>query len=337
MFITHTSSVFSEDTQLIQCGKYSQYAHVVTLGGMEADKGLNTLPAILINQILNRQSTGESGIPGAIKALTDLSSLRVGFILAAGNTNWAGYLSNIDRSEKYPTYRVLPLGVTQVYAGYLANKLGRFSYITTDVTSCISGHSAWHQAKMLIDLKKLDAVVVASTDNALSEECLHIFGSQGLSKLVEEEDTDIVKFRLGQGANISIFESERSIAASGNVPIATVHDIALAAEVHDSAMGIGPLGTGYLSAINQLNIIQKPDFVKTHSTFSEDNKVEDQVVKDVFGDIPRINYKLRIGHTMGASTAVETILAIQEQFGTFVSLGAGMGNAFSAALVEIHK
>ena len=38
---------------------------------------------------------------------------------------------------------------------------------------------------------------------------------------------------------------------------------------------------------------------------------------------------------MGASTAVETALAIQEKTGTFLSLGAGMGNVFSSAVVEI--
>ena len=58
-------------------------------------------------------------------------------------------------------------------------------------------------------------------------------------------------------------------------------------------------------------------------------------IKDIFGDIRTVNYKLRIGHTMGVSTAIETALAVQEESGTFLSLGAGMGNVFSSALVEI--
>ena len=57
--------------------------------------------------------------------------------------------------------------------------------------------------------------------------------------------------------------------------------------------------------------------------------------KEKFGDIRTVNYKLRIGHTMGASTAVETALAIQEESGRFLSLGAGMGNVFSSVVVEI--
>ena len=54
--------------------------------------------------------------------------------------------------------------------------------------------------------------------------------------------------------------------------------------------------------------------------------IENELIKDIFGDIRTVNYKLRIGHTMGASTAVDTALAIQAESGTFLSLGAGMGN-----------
>ena len=38
---------------------------------------------------------------------------------------------------------------------------------------------------------------------------------------------------------------------------------------------------------------------------------------------------------MGVSTAIETALAVQEESGTFLSLGAGMGNVYSSAVVEI--
>ena len=77
------------------------------------------------------------------------------------------------------------------------------------------------------------------------------------------------------------------------------------------------------------------DFIKTHSTFSEDNEIEDVLIKKKFGNIKTINYKLRIGHTMGVSTAIETAIAIQEESGVFLSLGAGMGNVYSSVIVEI--
>ncbi len=38
---------------------------------------------------------------------------------------------------------------------------------------------------------------------------------------------------------------------------------------------------------------------------------------------------------MGVSTAIETAIAIQEESGRFLSLGAGMGNVYSSVVGEI--
>ena len=99
-------------------------------------------------------------------------------------------------------------------------------------------------------------------------------------------------------------------------------------------LGISDTGIGYKKVINGVKTTGI-DFVKTHSTFSDDNQIEEVLIKQKFGDIRTVNYKLRVGHTMGASTAIETALAIQEESGKFLSLGAGMGNVFSSAVVEI--
>ena len=101
-----------------------------------------------------------------------------------------------------------------------------------------------------------------------------------------------------------------------------------------SPLGISCEGIGYKKVMTRVNT-DNIDFIKTHSTFSNDNDIESKLIKDIFGDIKTINYKLRIGHTMGVSTAVETALAVQEESGKFLSLGAGMGNTFSSAVVEI--
>jgi len=101
-----------------------------------------------------------------------------------------------------------------------------------------------------------------------------------------------------------------------------------------SPLGISCEGIGYEKVMTRVNT-DNIDFIKTHSTFSDDNDIESKLIKDIFGDIRTVNYKLRIGHTMGVSTAVETAIAIQEESGTFLSLGAGMGNVYSSAVVEI--
>ena len=330
MFLTHTNSIYTESITLIDHIPRPQYVHQITDGGMPVKHGLKVMPIELIDCVLKGKYGANPDTFKVINSLTTNSNCKVGFILAAGGNSWTGYKSTLAYTDRYPVYKVATLGGTQVCAGFIANKLGSFDQITTDASSCISGHSAWYTARNLLTLGIMDAMVVVSVDNALSEDFLNVFGEHGLSKLVDEEDTDIIKFRLGQGCNISVFEN-----APNSSPIAKITDMYLTAEAHTSPMGISPTGAGYKKVIENVNSTGI-DFIKTHSTFSKDNNVELELIKDKFNDIRTVNYKLRIGHTMGASTAVETALAIQEESGTFLSLGAGMGNAYSSAVVEIY-
>ena len=333
MLLTHTNSVYTENITLFDHVAYRQYVHEVSDGGAAVRAGIKMMPAELVQYVLQGKHGAAEGTYEYIKRLD--YSRKIGFILAAGNTCWTGLDTDIYRSPQYPVYKIPMMAGTQVYAGYLANKLGKFEHISTDSTSCISGHSAWYTASNLLKLRVLDAVVVVSVDNGLSEEYLNVFGKNGLSKLAHEEgNPDITKFRLGQGCNISVFESEYGTRASKNSALAYITDMHLGAETHSSPLGISPTGEGYrkvIEAIERNGI----DFVKTHSTFSADNQVEMKIIKEKFNDIRTVDYKLRIGHTMGASTAIETALAIQEESGTFLSLGAGMGNVFSAVVVKI--
>jgi len=335
MYVTHTNSVYSEDITLLDHIPYPQYAHqVANGGGMPVIQGIKTMPSELVNYVLKGKHGADKGTYEFIQSLISVDSCKTGLILASGNNCWPGYLTTISRTKQYPAYKIPVMGITQVYAGQIANQLGAFDYISTDSTSCISGHSAWYTARNMLALGILDAVVVIAVDNGLSEEYLTIFGENGLSKLAHEEESAIVKFRLGHGCNISVFETLYSILKTNHPVLAEIKDMHIAAESHSSPLGISETGEGYKKVINMVNT-NDINFVKMHSTFSADNRIEEEIIKDKFGDIKLINYKLRIGHTMGASTAIETALAVQEESGKFLSLGAGMGNVFSSAVVEI--
>tara|TARA_B100000809_G_scaffold66881_1_gene63784 strand:+ start:553 stop:1569 length:1017 start_codon:yes stop_codon:yes gene_type:complete len=337
MLLTHTNSVYSEKLTLLDHIPYPQHVHQVGDGGGElVTKGIKSATGILINHVLQGKHGATPGTRDYIKKLLATPTRKVGLILAAGSNCWMGATTWIPKTDQYPVYKLAPMAVTQVYAGHLASQLGSFDYIATDSVSCISGHSAWYTAYTLLQSGRLDAVVVVSVDNGLSEEYLHVFGENKLSKLVDEEDNpEITKFHLGEACNISVFESEScNWRSTNNSILAKIKDIHIAAEYHTSPLGISCEGIGYKKVMTRVNT-DNIDFIKTHSTFSNDNDIENKLIKDIFGDIRTINYKLRIGHTMGASTAVETALAVQEESGAFLSLGAGMGNVYSSAVVEI--
>jgi hypothetical protein len=336
MLLTHTNSVYAEELTLLDHIPYPQYVHQVGDGGGElVTKGIKLVNSELVQYVLTGRHGATSGTKGYIKKLLATPTRKVGLIVSSGSTCGLGYTSCVPKTDQYPVYRLAPMAVTQVYAGHLASQLGVFDYISTDSVSCISGHSAWYTAYNLLSLKRLDAVVVIAVDNGISEEYLHVFGEHKLGKLVDEEDNpDIIKFHLGQGCNISIFESEACNRNTNNEILAIIKDIHIAAEYHVSPLGISCKGIGYEKVMTRVNT-DNIDFIKTHSTFSDDNDIEGELIKDIFGGIRTVNYKLRIGHTMGVSTAIETALAVQEESGIFLSLGAGMGNVYSSAVVEI--
>ena len=332
MFLTHTNSVYAEDITLLDKVNYPQYVHQVYDGGMLIRTGMRMVPGELVEYVLRGKQGAPEGTYQFIQTLTKSPDCRVGLILASGGTKWTGFTSPLTPSADYPIFKFPTLALTQTYAGYIANKIGgEFEYISTDSTTCISGHSAWYTAQNMLALNLLDAVVVIATDNGISEDYLAVFGEHGLCKLVDEEDDpEVTKFRLGQGCNISVFESD----SSRHAPIAKVTDVYTAAEKYASPQGISPEGTGYRKVIERGDT-ENIDFVKSHSTFSKDNEIEEKLIREKFGDIRIVNYKLRIGHTMGPATAIETALAIQEESGKFLSLGAGMGNVFSSVVVDI--
>lgn len=333
--ITHINSVYSEALTELTNIDVPQKVHQVTDGGLFVKKGIKILPSVLVEKLLDNDVD-------TLGFLTDTLSCtgRNGFILATGGSVWTGYGANIKPSKDYPTLKLLPLGMSQIYAGQLANRLGEFEYITTDTTSCVSGHAALNQARLLIKAGELDRVVIVSTDNGTSEEFLKFFREQSLTLSLAEEAKQIEKFRLGQAANIIVLENDTAIQSSGNTAVGLLHGVALTSEVNTNPLGIREDGAGYVLAIEkaleQAGIVPEDiDVVKKHATMSTDNSVENMIVKTYFEDAKIVNYKKRIGHTMGVSTAVEMHIAMKEESGMLISLGAGMGNVFTAAVVEI--
>jgi len=332
--ITHINSVYSEEVTELTNIDVPQNVHQITDGGMFVKKGIKIMPSVLVEKLLSNDTD-------TLGFLTDTLSCegRNGFILATGGSVWTGYGANIKPSNDYPTLKLLPLGMSQIYAGQLANKLGEFEYISTDTTSCVSGHAALNQARLLLKAGELDRVVIVSTDNGTSEEFLKFFREQSLTLSLAEEAKQIEKFRLGQAANIIVLENESAMQSSGNTAVGLLHGVALTSEINTNPLGIRADGAGYTLAIEkaleQAKILPEDiDVVKKHATMSTDNNIENMVVKTYFEEAKIVNYKKRIGHTMGVSTAVEMHIAMKEENGMIISLGAGMGNVFTAAIVE---
>ena len=264
--------------------------------------------------------------------------------------------------------------LTQVYAGRTAQALGANDHIVTDATACASSLKALMDVQTLINFYKFKRVVVLTVEDAVSNSVLEFFGEAKASLTKKEEDLGILPsafdeinygFYVGQGAALAVFES----SDVSSKPIATLKGAYTASEDHSNAIGQREDGQGFIRAIEgALDVSCTPaehiSIVKTHGTGTKSNNVAEKAALDYTLDkYVATAYKQRIGHTMGASGLLETLVmlddirnenkvrgianrtAYDEVFlaedvrapqGDILTLAAGMGNVYSAAVLSLE-
>jgi 3-oxoacyl-(acyl-carrier-protein) synthase len=158
-----------------------------------------------------------------------------------------------------------------------------------------------------------------------------------------------------------VFEKEH---AGMSTPMAKFLGAYTSAENNTNPLGQRPDGEGYSKAIEgSLHVagVRKEDVnvVKTHGTGTDaNNKAEKAALQRSLSEFVATSYKPRIGHTLSASGLLETGLLLNDMEcgivpqilnrtedddvflsydapaprGPFLSLAAGMGNIYSAAI-----
>lgn len=295
---------------------------------------------------------------------------KTGFILAAGSQGWAGIRAKNDNQEKgmlYYSYKVPLITLTNIYAGRVASMFGVEDFVSTDASACASSIKVLMEAQNLMHNFGFDRMIILGVEDAVNNSTLEFFGHAKASLLFKDEETmkpsafDSVHsgFHVGQGAAVAILEKEPACE-----PAAKFLGAYTSAENCTNPLGQRPDGQGYRKAIEGAMDVAKikPEeikIVKTHGTGTPvNNQAEKTAITTVLKDFKATSYKQHIGHTLAASGLLETGLLIDDltkgilpgiknrteedqQFisedtpiegGTFLSLAAGMGNIYSAAL-----
>lgn len=185
-------------------------------------------------------------------------------------------------------------------------------------------------------------------------------------QLVSAFDSKNGGFNIGQGAAIAIFESLNAINKNKITPKAELLGAYMSAEEMSNPIGQRPDGQGYKRAIiGALEMAGRNakdiKLVKTHGTGTPTNNLaERNALESTLHDFIGTSYKQYIGHTVAASGLLETGLLLDdiksgvirpiknrtEKDSTFISapesvpggllltLGAGMGNIYAAAVLD---
>jgi 3-oxoacyl-(acyl-carrier-protein) synthase len=173
-------------------------------------------------------------------------------------------------------------------------------------------------------------------------------------------------FILGQGAAIAIFESERAVQKNKPSIHSELCSAWISAEQNSNPIGQRLDGQGYQRAIrgalDAAKVIPSAiKLVKTHGTGTPtNNESEKNALNSTLDRFIATSYKQHIGHTVAASGLLETCLLLEDikkglipaiknrteedkiflsepmpvPDGLMLSLAAGMGNIYAAAILD---
>jgi 3-oxoacyl-(acyl-carrier-protein) synthase len=366
IFLTHYRTASTTNVELFDDIVYPQKVNWFPETYNRAKSGLVYVPHKLAEKVLD---------PELLTYLRENPVGKTAFILAAGNAHFAGIGQRPYDSRLTYTYKFLPFTLTQVYAGRIAQSCGDMDMVTTDSSACASSLKVMMDVVNLIDFYDYDRVIVLTVEDGVSNAVLEFFGDSKAVLTQKQEDTGIKPsafdsvnsgFRVGQGAAFAVFESESAVSRQRVTPHAALIGAYNASERSTNAIGQCEDGEGFKKVIEGVlhySHIRADEIkiVKTHGTgTASNNKAEKCALNQTLQGFIATSYKQKIGHTMGSSGLLETLLllgdiksgfvpAIENRTesdsvflsestsppdGLIMSLAAGMGNIYSAAIFK---
>lgn len=360
IWLTDYRTAATENTILLQDLPYPQRVHLFSETYKRKETGLVYPPHKLAEKVLDPN------------LLADIKSRggKTAFILASGNSHFAGMNGKEKKTELWYDYKLLPMTLTQVYAGRVSQQCGAQDLVTTDASACASSLKVMMDVQVLIQFYKFDRVVVLSFEDAVSNNVLQFFGEANASlTLKQEQESNAIPsafdghnfgFYVGQGAVFAVFEN----TDRGHARMVSAYS---ASEHSTNAIGQREDGEGFIKAMHGAlkygNVSPKEiTVVKSHGTGTQSNNVaEANAIRTVLENVVVTSFKPTIGHTMGASGLLETCLLLdalkttgkvpaiknrtehdpvylsedtKPESGMIMSLAAGMGNVYSAAIFD---
>ena len=361
IYLTEARKAHTTHTDFLDDLAFPQRVHWFPETYKRVGTGMFYVPHLVADKVLDAELATK---------LRENSVGKTAFILAAGNTNFAGINPrNVKPTRLSYVYKFLPFSLTQVYAGRVAQSFGASDMIVTDSSACASSLKVMMDVQTLIKHYGFSRVIVLAVEDQVANSTLDFFGESGA--ILSEEKAKTIKpsafdktnygFYVGQGAALAVFEADHVIRET---PIAELKGAWTSGETGTSAIGQRDDGEGFAKAIDGALYYSSVansqiGIVKTHGTGTKSNNLsEATALRTTLKDFVATSYKQRIGHTMGASGLLESLMLFEDMKrgyvpgilnrtedddvflskecavpdGYVMSLAAGMGNIYSAAI-----
>jgi len=296
---------------------------------------------------------------------------KTAFIFAAGSQGWGWNTGKYDRNpdaKLHSKCKIPFITLSNIYAGRIASIFHVADHVSTDASACASGIKVLMDMQHLFHLYGFDRVIVMAGEDATSIQTLEFFGEANAHipldspRVPSAFDSENYGFHVGQGAALAVFEREHKGMAE---PLCKFMGAYAASEDSTNPLGQRPDGNGYAKAVTGALEVAKVapkdvKLVKAHGTGTKMNNLSERAaLTSVLPEFIATAYKPSIGHTLSASGLMETGLLLNDlkrgivpkilnrtehddvflsydasapDKGPFMSLAAGMGNTYAAAI-----
>jgi 3-oxoacyl-[acyl-carrier-protein] synthase II len=278
-----------------------------------------------------REAWADAGFTGRA-AENDLDPVRVAVVIGTGI---GGVTSLIDQHdvmlEKGPgrvSPLLIPMDMPNGPAAHVGLAVGAGGGVFTPVSACASGAEAIAYGLDLLDLDRVDVVVVGGT-----EACIHPLTITGFAQMqamsTRNDDPQRASrpfdkgrdgFVLGEGSGVLVLERASSAAARGRTPYAVLAGAAVTSDSYD-IVAPDPEGGGQKraaatalkrSGLDAADVVH----VNAHATSTPTGDgAEARWIADLLGEQTVVSAtKSMTGHLLGAAGAIEaiaTVLAVQ--------------------------
>ncbi len=219
---------------------------------------------------------------------------------------------------------LIPMDMPNGPAAHVGLQIGARGGVFTPVSACASGAEAIAYGLDLLDLDRVDVVLVGGT-----EACIHPLTISGFAQMQamstrndEPErasrpfDTGRDGFVLGEGSGCLVLERASSAAARGRAPYAVLAGAAITSDSYDIVKP-DPEGNGQrraaLTALQRSGLsAQDVVHVNAHATSTPAGDVaEAGWIADLLGEQTVVSAtKSMTGHLLGAAGAIEAIATV---------------------------
>ena len=232
----------------------------------------------------------------------------------------------LERGPDRVTPFFIPMVIINLASGQVAIRYGAKGPNACTVTACATGNHCIGDGFRLIQRGEADAMIVGGTESTICPTAVAGFAAaKALSRRNEEPekasrpfDTDRDGFVIGEGAGVLIIEELEHARARGAKIYAEISGYAMNSDAfHITAPPEDGAGAVKCMehALKDGGIAKSSvGYINAHGTSTFADRVETQVIKEVFGDhaysIPVSSTKSMTGHLLGAAGGIEAVFSI---------------------------